>query len=372
MRLLREREARKVQSITDATKKSAMIEKYFLNRPYFLKDDNSGNFVTGIQFSENGRVIVDTKAKLQNEITMYNLFKKYIEFRGTVEENSSPERYSVNIHTVNIAVDERKFARYPVDINIVNVSNFRASRNVINASLFNIPTSVKVHLKQYQQLLLKNADEVVVDVFDKSKEKLELVRKTGKILYVRDTSDENSYGSENPDVFLNYARSVDTEVIDIIRDYKSHKIVSEMIAPVIYTGHDGIPIPLGYIQLISKTKPIDINQSEELLKTGAEIVQKMRDSNTVMINQRQKIENISMEGMSIRIQHEELKKLLPEQNGITFDVIFKMTQPITVSAEVVYMGKDMDDLLAGVKIIGFSAKSADSNRYHSMVQALAH
>jgi hypothetical protein len=370
MKLLREKEARKFQTIIDDARKAHMIEKYFIDKPYFLKEDNSGSFIKGIQLADNGRTIVDTQLKISNEVVMYSLFKKYIELRGTVEEAISPERYRVNIHTVNVAVDERKHVRKLVDPNVVSVSNFRASRNVINASLFNIPTSVKVHLKQYQQLLIKHADEVVVDVFDKSKEKHEVVRKTCKILYVKNTADEKCYQSENPEMFLNYARSVDTEVKDIMREYKDRKIISEMIAPIIYTGHDGIPIPLGYIQLISKTKPIDVDQSGFLLKTGAEIVQKMRDSNTVMINERQKIVNISAEGLCMKIQHEELKKLLPEQNGITFDVIFKLTQPVTVSTEVIYLGKDSDDLIVGVKIIGFSSKSSDSNRYYAMVESL--
>ncbi|MDH4262598.1 MAG: DUF1577 domain-containing protein [Spirochaetia bacterium] len=370
MKLIHEKETRKFQTLTDDARKMHMIEKYFINKPYFLKNDNTGGFITGIKLEEKSRVIVDTKLKVSNEITMYSLFKKYIEFHGTVEETVSPERYRIHIQAVNVAVDERKHIRKLVDFNVVSIGNLRVSRNVINASLFNIPTSVKVHLKQYQQMLTKHADEVIVDVFDKTKEKHEIVRKTCKILYIKNTGDEKSYESDDPEKFINYFKSTDSELTDLMREYKDKKIVSEMIVPIIYTGHDGIPIPLGYIQLISKTKPIDIGQADVLLKTGAEIVQKMRDSNTVMINERQKIVNISNEGMCIKIEHEELKRLMPEQNGLTFDVIFKLTQPVTVSSEIIYLAKDNDDLIIGIKIIGFSTKSSDSTRYHSMVELL--
>lgn len=350
---------------------SHMIEKYFLNKPYFIKENTSGIFLTGLELAPNSRVIVSTSLELPPEVVMYNMFKKYIEFRGIVEESIFPEKYRIHIHAINVAVDERKNSRKLVDPNVASVSNFRASRNVINASLFNIPTSVKVHLKQYQQLLSGKADEVMIDVFDKTKEKHEMVRKSCKILYVKNTADEESYEMQHDEMFLNYARSTDTEIKDLMREYKDRKIVSEMIVPVIYTGHDSIPIPLGYIQLVSRTKPIDIGQARELIQTGSEIVQKMRDSNTVMINERQKIVNISPEGLCLRIDHGELKRLMPEQNGITFDVIFKLTQPVTISGEVAYIGKEDDDLLVGVKIIGFSSKSSDSSRYYSMVESIS-
>ena len=370
MKLLREREHRKFQTFTEDLRKTHMIEKYFLHKPYFIKNNEPGIFSTAIEFSGNGRVIVDTKAKLSDEVIMFNVFKKYIEFRATVEENIAPERYLLNIHTIHIAAGERSYNRYPVDQGIVSVSNFRASRNAINASLFNIPTSVKVHLKQYQQILIKSADEVTVDVFDKSKEKLEMVRKTTRILYVPDTGLEKSYTTDEPGKFINYMKSTDQEISVLIREYKDRKIVSELIVPIIYTGHDGIPIPLGYIQFVSRTKPIPREKSDELLKMGAEIVQKMRDANTVLINERQKIENISHEGMCLRITHPELQKLLPDQSGLTFDVIFKMTQPLTVSTEIIYMGLHDSNLITGLKIIGFSSKSSDSNRFYSMVDSL--
>lgn len=370
MNLLKEKEHRKFQTISDPEKKMHLVKTYFLNKPYFVKNADNENFITGIEVSENERVIVDTKVQLAGEVVMYNMFNKYIEFRATVEENISPERYRVNIHTIHIATDDRKSKRHNVEMSAVSAGNFRVSRNAINASLFNIPTSVKVHLKQYQQILTPHADEVVVDVFDKSKEKLEMVRRSGKILYIKNTSEEQSFRSSDPEKFIDYAKSTDQEIPAIMRDYKSKKIVSELIVPVIYTGHDGIPIPLGYIQFLSKSGLIAEGKAGELCELGKEIVQKMRDANTLMVNERQKIENISNEGICLRITHPELRKFLPEQNGMTFDVIFKMTQPITLFTEVIYMGIDNEDLMVGLKIVGFSTKSSDSNRFNSLVNLL--
>jgi hypothetical protein len=369
MKLIQEKEHRKFQTVSNPEKIRQLIEKYFINRPYFIKNSKD-TFIKGIQLTPEGNVVAETKKEIDHEILMYCMFKKYVEFKASVIQNLSPETYLLNVHTVNIASEERKHKRFNVDSNSVFLTKFRASRNEINASLFNIPTSVKVHLKQYQQTLSGYADEVVVDVFDKSKEKFDLVRKSGKILFVENTSVEKSYEMPNDGKFLNYHRSTDQDLSQLIREYRSHKIVSEMIVPVVYTGHDGIPVPLGFIQLVSKSKPLSIEKADELLKVSEEIVQKMRDSNTVMINDRQKIENISEEGLSVRFTHEELKKLIPAQSGLTFDIVFKMTQPITLYTEIIYIGIDREDVLAGLKIVGFSTKSADSSRYSQLLNLL--
>jgi len=370
MRVIKETEPRKLQRLSDPEKLGQIVDKYLLGKPYLLKGYSGGEYVTPEKDTGGWVYESSSREQLPENIVIYNIFNKYIEFRMSVVENLGPEKYLLSLDECYIASMARKYERTIADERFVAVNNIRASRNSINVSLFNIPTSVKVHFKQYQQMFKEYADEVYVDVYDKSKEKFELVRKSGKILYLPDTQNEYCYEPVNKEMFLNYARASDTELHDLIRDYKDKKIVSEMIVPVMYTGHDGAQIPLGYIELVSKTKPIEEKLAVELKQKAVEMVQKMRDSNTVTVTERQKVENISHEGMRLRITNEELKKLLPEQTGLTFDIVFKMTQPITISSEVVYYGEEEGDLIVGVKISGHSVKSGDFSRYYQMVDSL--
>ena len=368
--IFHERTQRKMQVVEDANKRTYMIENFLLQKPYFVKGDMARNFVTAVQYKKPDIVLVQTEDKLEDFVILYNVFNKYVEFHASVEQDMGSGNYLLRIVACNLAAEIRKYERYAVDERTVVVNNIRASRNVINASLFNIPTSVKVHFKQYQQLLSSHADGVVVDAFDRTIEKLELVRKSQKILYLADTQSEHSYEPEDTEKYVEYAKNIDQELRRVMLDYKSHKVVSEMIVPIIYTGHDGIPIPLGYIQLHSKTTPIPIEKSEELMKIAEEMVQKMRDANTVVIPDKQKVENISNEGLRIRITNPELIKLLPGQTGATFDIIFKMTQPMTLNTEIVYTAKGENDLIAGFKIVGHSTKSGDFSRYYETVSKL--
>ena len=366
----KEKEARKFQVVEDPAKLAGLIRKYFINKPYFIAGDQTRQIVTAVSFEEPNRVIIDSRIPLEGVENVYAIFKKYVDFICMIEQEISPQRYAVRVESCRVAAEGRKEDRHPVDQSKVYINNIRASRNVINASLFNVPTSVKVHFKQYQQALSGQYDEAVVDVYDKSSEKLELVRRMGKILYVADTRDPSSY-SPGGDDFIDYAYQSDLDVPELMRDYRIHKVVSEMIVPVVYQTHEESLIPLGYIQLISRKEPIPREKADEMVELAREMVRKMRDSNTVVIKERQDVENISKGGMRLRISHGELKTLLAEQSGVTFDLVFKMTQPITISTEVVYRGMLDGDLILGLKIVGHSSKTGDFNRYYTMVDTLA-
>lgn len=365
-----EKTPRKFQVIEEPGKLAGLIQKYFIQKPYFVAGDVLRQVVTAGRLEEGNRVVLNSKVKLTGVEKIYTVLSKYIDFICSVEKEIMPDQYLVQVESCRVALETRKDSRFPADSSKVFISNIRASRNTINASLFNIPTSVKVHFKQYQHELAPHFDEVVVDVYDKSSEKHDLVRRSGKVFYVADTRIPSSFSSARDD-FIDYAGQSTQEVSELMREYRTHKVVSEMIIPVIYKTLEEQDIPLGYIQLISKKEPIPEEKAAGMIGVTHEMVKKMRDSNMIVIKERQEVENISHEGLRLRITHEELKKLLPMQDGVTFDLIFKMTQPITLSTEIVYSGIYDDDLILGLKVIGHSSKTGDFSRYYSLVDSMA-
>ena len=102
-----------------------------------------------------------------------------------------------------------------------------------------------------------------------------------------------------------------------------------------------------------------------------EMVDQMRDSNTMLINKRQSVGDISRGGMRLVFTDPELKKFLTHQKGFSFDVIFKLQQPITVFTEISYTGfTPQQDLAIGVVIKGFSSRKGESDRYHQYIDGL--
>jgi hypothetical protein len=372
MSVFKERAERRYQVVEDQAKLPGMLRQYAAGKTYMIKGFYEKIEVKILDFREPNFLIIDSLRDLESDMTLYHTFNKQLEIVGAISDKLPGNQYKFSVAHVKIAANERKSARYAMSSDLVVVNNIRAARNTINASLFNVPTSVKIHLEKFQQRLKDFADEVKVKIFEKDDEKTELVRKTMKILMIHDTQDLLSYMPEDTDGFVDYREHLNTEIGTVMEDYRKKKIVSEMIVPIIYLGHDGASIPLGYIQLISHEKKLGIDTALELKMLAFEMVDQMRDSNTMLINKRQSIADISRGGMRLVVTDPELKKFLVHQKGFSFDVIFKLQQPITVFTQICYTGyTPQDDLAIGVTIKGFSSRKGESDRYHQYIDNLA-
>ncbi|MFZ5629791.1 MAG: DUF1577 domain-containing protein [Spirochaetota bacterium] len=372
MSVFRERAERKFQVIEDHAKMGGMLKQYAAGKVFYLKGFYEKIEVKVLDFKEPNILVVDSLRDIEGEITLYHTFNKQLEVIGVVADKLVNTQYKIAVSRVRIATSDRKSPRHKMSTDQVVINSIRAARNTINASLFNVPTSVKIHLEKFQQRLQDFADEVKVKIFEKDDEKTELVRKTMKILMIHDTQDLLSYMPEDTEGFVDYREHLNTEIGTVMEDYRKRKIVSEMIVPIIYLGHDGGSIPLGYIQLISHEKKLGMDTALELKMLAFEMVDQMRDSNTMLISKRQSVGDISRGGMRLVVTDAELKKFLVHQKGFSFDVIFKLQQPITVFTEIVWTAMTpQNDLAIGVSIRGFSSRKGESDRYHQYLDTLA-
>lgn len=371
MNVFKERAERKYQVIQDAAKLGPMLRQYATGKVFFIKGFYDKIEVKILEFKEPNLLIVDSLREIEGPIVLYHTFNKQLEVHAEVVEKVVNSQYKLAVAKVRIATNERRAPRHKMTSDIVVINNIRAARNTINASLFNVPTSVKIHLEKFQQRLKDFADEVRVKIFEKGDEKTELVRKTHKILMLTDTQDLMSYIPEDPNGFVDYREHLNTEIGTVMEDYKKKKIISEMIVPIIYLGHDGESVPLGYIQLLSHEKKLGMDTALELKMLAFEMVDQMRDSNTMLINKRQSVGDISRGGLRLVFTDPELKKFLVHQKGFSFDVIFKLQQPITVFSEIAWSGyTNEQDLAIGVSIKGFSSRKGEADRYHQYIDGL--
>jgi len=371
MSVFKERAERKYQTITDAAKLPGMLKQYAAGKVFYIKGFYEKIEVKILEFREPNFIVVDSLREIEGPLTLYHTFNKQMEITCEVVDNLVNTQYKLAVSRIRIATNERKATRYKMSSDLVVINNIRAARNTINASLFNVPTSVKIHLEKFEQRLKDFADEVRVRIFEKGEEKTELVRKSNKILMIEDTQDILSYVPEDTDGFIDYREHLHTEISTVMEDYKKRKVISEMIVPIIYLGHDGESIPLGYIQLVSHGKKLGMDTALELKMLAFEMVDQMRDSNTMLINKRQNVDDISRGGLRLLVADAELKKFLIHQKGFSFDVIFKLQQPITVFTEISYTGTTpQNDLIIGVSIKGFSSRKGEADRYHQNIDSL--
>ena len=369
-----ERRSRSFRQILEPDKKDYFIRRYALGQEYYLKHSYTYKIAKFLEYKGKARLITRIDENLVDHAILYKVFKKYVEISCTVVRRIQNNQYELEVKAIKLASVDREFSRKAIlEEGSVSVSNIRITRNIINASLFHIPTVVKVHFHSYEDRLreMKLADEVYIRIFDRRDDKLEQVRKTSKIMYLRDTQDSNSYTSGNHEQFLDCSRVLNENVEKQMNSYRKSGIISEVIVPIIYKDYSGNNIPLGYFHLITRTKNIEGDTISQLKTMGVEIVQRIRDSNTIFIDKKENINNISKKGLQLKIEDEETKNYLVHQNGFSFDIIFRIQQPITVFAEIVYTAEIKDGpLIVGTEIYGGSSRRNDMKRYKDLLERL--
>jgi len=170
MPIFKERKSRKFQSITNVEKMSPLIDNYLVNKSYYLKSSHPPIKIKVLKKISENRILVGTKALLEEHAILYRNFNKFMEVPCILIDTDGPEQFILEVKALNIAIDNREQERVNVNPEIVTINNIRAARNLIQASLFNIPPSVKVHFSQYEKQLKHFADEVRIEVFDKREE----------------------------------------------------------------------------------------------------------------------------------------------------------------------------------------------------------
>ncbi|MCB1324323.1 MAG: DUF1577 domain-containing protein [Spirochaetales bacterium] len=368
------KDARQLERLEDPAKIQYLIEKHLSQHYLFVKGFDPPYRVKIAGYEPPRNLSVDMgeyEPEDGTKLTLFRILGRYIHLECMVARHSgSGNLYEVMITGAAIARKERSALRIPVQDGEAHISNIRASKHTIDASLYNIPTSVKVNFSTYEQTLKGQADVVKIDVFGKRGTILDEIRKTGRSLFVRNTQDPGDYTALD-DAFVDYAEFLDDALQKRIHEYNHAKVKSEIIVPVVYLTHDNSRIPLGYIQIQSRTEHFERDRALELQQTAFEMVDRIRDSNTVLIQERQEVVNVSRGGIKVLISHKDLKEYLVRQNGFTFDLFFKMQAPVTLYGLIrsAYKSKD-GDLLLGVQISGTSSREGEYKRYSDNVDAL--
>lgn len=328
---------RELEIIYEPEKIRHLIQKYLNNQRMFVQGFDPPYAVKIAGASELNVLSVDLgeyAPENDQALVLFRILGRYMHLNCTVIGHTGQSNlYSLAVKSAAIARKDREALRIPINNDEAYVSNIRTSKHTIDATLFNIPTSVKVGFSTFEQQLRAQrlGDVVKIDVYGKRGTVLDEIRKTGKSLLLTNTEDPAAYASTG-DEFLDYADFLDDELQNTIMQYRREKIKSEIIVPINYITHDMSDIPLGYIQVQSKSTPFAPEKVAELRAAAEAMVTRIRDSNTVVIQDRQQVLNLSRGGLRVMISHEELKDYLGRQQGFTFDLVFKMQAPVTLHA----------------------------------------
>ena len=368
-------EQRTLQYVTASDKIHYLVTNHVSTRSLFVKGSGDPPLeVTNRGFNvENNVLMVENKKlqlSLEQEVTLFRILGRYMELNCVVVANSSPGVYQLHVKTAGIAPKDRGNLRIPVNPELVVITNIRASKHAIDASLFSIPTTVKVSFADYERRLKAQEDYVKIDVYGAKGTIFDEIRKTNRTLFMEDTQNPACYKAPSP-FYIDYDSLLFEGIQKRMQEYKREKVQSEVIVPVTYITHDMTSIPLGYIHMQSKTKKYSEEKVLELQQLAFEMVDRIRDSNTVIMTHREEVVNLSRGGLKVLIKNSELQEHLRRQSGFTFDVLFRMQGPITLFGKVRSAVQDHEgNLLIGIQISGTSSRENEMKRYLDNVSQL--
>ena len=322
-------------------------------------DDNSIMIVTDSDFVPN-----------KNTLTIYGLLDKYIEILLDIEEVRGPGYFKCRIKSLKRAERIRRDVRFKVAPDEVVATNFKVSKHTIDISNFRIPTSIKVILDQFQSRNSNLADIVKLDILEPGDIIFEEIKKTGGTLFVEDVSKPESYKAISDD-FIDLDKLLGEDLKEYIKKNVERGYRSIIISPVIYITEVESSIPFAYIQLVSKEDNFTLEKVLEVKGLVFNLIDRIRNANTLLLSVHQEIIDISKSGAKIKITDDNLKKYLIHSRGFVFDIVFKIQAPITIYGEIKCTYYDDEgNMYVGVDFEGNSSRVDEMKRFYSIVNPM--
>ncbi|MCB1191196.1 MAG: DUF1577 domain-containing protein [Leptospiraceae bacterium] len=371
-----DRKQRDMILITDTNKKNLIISKYLNKKEMQIKKLKTESIVIK-DYNEPGNQLLIKSSNLISfkegeKVSFFKVLGRYVQLDCVVLQEKGEQNYLLKIENLHLAHKDREDYRIVPPDDAVWVTNVRTSRTNLTTAFETVPTVVKINYSDYENKLRSKFEYIKIDIFRPGMDlKFELVKKTGKILFVHDTQDIDSYLSMDVD-YLNYGEELGEEFQKVMNDYKDKRVVSEVIIPVIYYSPESITAStIGYVHIQSKNEKILMDQVLETKVLTFEMIDRIRESNTIIKYNKFPVLNISYGGLRILITDKELAEHLPHQMSFSFDIVFKNIAPMSMNAHIKYLSIDsLKNLIVGVQLYGLSHKPRDKKKYAECVGVL--
>lgn len=369
---LKHRKDRSYDIIESQKEALSYLKDHFTNRTLHIKFSLDKEEAKINEFLDDGSFMLVTNPDYlpEEKITLYGLVDRYVEIELNVDEIRGPGYFKCSIDKIRKAQKIRKELRFKVTPEKVIATNFKVSKHTIDVSSYNIPTSIKVLLDQFQSQNARMSEIVKVGLLDKADRILDHIKKTGETLFVEDISNPESYKALTED-FVDVQELLGDELHRYIQKSMEKGYTSMIISPVIYISGMENSIPFAYIQLISKTTHFSLEKVLELKELIFKLIDRIRDSNTMLVQVHQQIIDLSRSGAKLKITDENLKKFIIRSRGFIFDIVFKLQAPITIYGDIrnTYYD-DQGNMFVGVDFAGNSSRQDEMKRYYSILEPM--
>lgn len=372
-----ERSKRSLDVFSDKEKKLHVLTKFLLNQELSLKDNiHSGESCFLKKVSADGnKVLISVRPTLTlsvgQKITLYKILGRYLHLECTVEQDKAESQYVLHLDKIAIAKKDRESSRIPVPPGSAWITNVVSSKAKIETDMFHVPTAVKVNFQDYETKLKDTVDFIKISTFNSSDdtEIIRQIKKTKKGLLLEDATDRKCYETSPNEDFLVFSEEIEEDIDKEINNKRNQKIKSELILPILYLTDEEESIPIGYIQMQSKTETFDLMKAMEMKTVCFEMVDRIRHSNMIKSDGKFPVIDISEGGLKVIVDHPDLIQSLPKLSGFQFDIFFKMQSPLTAFGTIKTITKNEEGhLTVGLAIAGHSSRSGEKKRFLENVE----
>ena len=358
-------DARENSVVNEQAKILYLLKEYILGKPVFIKRTYPP-VQCNIDIADDKdtyKVFVQGFNDVGENLNLYLTYKRHMELVCKVIEKKD-NFYYVHISEAIIANKPRSAKRLAVDKHEVFGHRFYISKNKIDVNPLSFSVSNKVLFKDAERLLSVQYPHIKVSDMDPASQAMEtkIIKKHGKGIFM--TSITNESEVEFPDLETLPAREALGDAFTGFKtDLVNKGIKSWLLRPILYTNIKGDVFPIGYFELKTTDKNLEAQDYKNLKEQETKMVDRIKDANTIIINQKHKIVNISLNGALLEVADEEFQGYLLQRTDMTFDLLFKYMAGLRFYSRIHHVSKKADGkILVGIGFHGVVHTEANSSK----------
>lgn len=341
LELVRE-DSRECSIIKETPKIAYLLKEYILGKPLFVKNTLPPVAAT-LGLTEDPNVLtlttpLDFEAP-SDTIMLHLTYKRHMELSCAILEKLDTG-YKIQITEALIANKPRTDKRLAVSQHDVFGHHFYISKNKIDVSPISFSVSNKVIFKDAERTMSARFPFIKICEMDAQNDSLEkkIIKKHGKGLFVSSiTIDSETEFEELGTIPIKEA--LGDSYTEVKKDLVNKGVKSWLIRPILYTNVKGEEFPIGYFLLKSTDKVLGVDDYNNLAEEEKKIVDRIKDSNTILLNKKYPILNISLGGALIEVDDEEFQGYLVQRTDMTFDLLFKYMAGLRFYARIHHIHK---------------------------------
>ncbi len=361
IRVLREK-PREWDVIRNADQLRTLLQEKLASRTFFLKGS-----VPPAEFNPGGAVeggfmfYYADQVELPDSIVLYATLKRHLEIEFI--KVSQPEAGAVVLDPVvgRIGRVNRMYPRLENVEAVVSAGHFQVSKSEIIIDNTRSQVANQVIFNEFERRLNQEFPGMkIYDFADRSRPpETRLLNKSTQSILVEDTSSPESFASRGPE-FFDYGHAL-TEAgtfDEVRRRYSEDHVTAVLCMPLlIETPERAVPIAFMYCVARGEFR-LDLSAHRRWLELSTEIIQRIGDANLLTVKEKQGVINVSEGGVALRIDHPDLRKYLPNQRWMNFDLVFRLQAPLRFQGRVVHVEDYGTHLRVGVDLEGSAHSDA--------------